>query len=86
LTEVDRARQQAKQLERAAKELQTKAVQTQAQHDGLQKDLLKARTELRKATVFRSKLEKRLESLSQRSEKSQAKVRAKSRPTAIKGT
>jgi DNA repair exonuclease SbcCD ATPase subunit len=86
LTEVDRARQQAKQLERAAKELQTKAVQTQAQHDGLQKDLLKARTELRKATVFRSKLEKRLESLSQRSEKSQAKARAKSRPTAIKGT
>ncbi len=86
LTEVDRARQQAKQLERAAKELQTKAVQAQAQHDGLQKDLVKARTELRKATASRSNLEKRLASLSQRSGKSQAKARAKSRPTAIKGT
>jgi hypothetical protein len=86
LTEVDRARQQAKQLERIAKELQIKAVKTQAQHDSLQKDLLKGRADLRKATVVRSKLEKRLESLSQRSEKSQAKIRAKSRPTAIEGS
>jgi chromosome segregation ATPase len=86
LTEVDRARQQSKQHERAAKELQTKAAQTQAQHDGLQKDLLKARTELRKATVTRSRLEKRLASLSQRSEESKAKARAKSRPLSVKGS
>jgi chromosome segregation ATPase len=86
LTEVDRARQQSKQHERAAKELQTKAAQTQGQHDGLQKDLLKARTELRKATVTRSRLERRLASLSQRSEESKAKARAKSRPLSVKGS
>jgi len=78
-------RQQSKELERAANELHTKAIQAQAQHDGLKKDFLNARTELRKATVSRSRLEKRLASLSQRSEASQAKARAKSRPSGRQG-
>jgi chromosome segregation ATPase len=86
LSEVDRARQQSKQHARAAKELQTKAAQTQAQLDGLQKDLLKARTELRKETVTRTRLEKRLASVSQRSDESKARTRAKPRGSAAKGS
>jgi hypothetical protein len=86
LSEVDRARQLSKQHERAAKELQAKAVQTQARHDGILKDLLKARTELRKATASRSNLEKRLASLSQRSGELKTRVRAKSRPLSVKGS
>jgi DNA repair exonuclease SbcCD ATPase subunit len=86
LSEVDRARQQSKQHERAAKEIQAKAAQTQAQLDGLQKDLLKARTELRKETVIRTRLEKRLASVSQRSVESKARTRTKPRRSAATGS
>jgi hypothetical protein len=79
LTEVDRARQQSKQHERATKDTQARIIQLQSQHDGIQKELVSARAALRTATAARTRLEKRLVAAAQRSSQSKVKAGPKSR-------
>jgi chromosome segregation ATPase len=60
LTEVDRARQQAKDQDRQIKELQGQIGDLRRQHDPLRQELLSARADLKTASAVREQLEARL--------------------------
>jgi chromosome segregation ATPase len=77
LTEVDRARQSAKEQGRQAKELRGQIGRLRSEGDQLRQQLTETRSELKTATAVREQLEERLRAAARISDRALSKTKPK---------
>jgi len=77
LTEVDRARQSAKEQDRQAKELRSQVGRLHSEGDQLRQHLTETRSELKTATAVREQLEERLRAAARISDRALLKTKSK---------